>query len=82
MTKAIIYSDLFLPTFPYLELPLFNELKNLGIEVIFVLQNGDYRLINDELKKVFGPVATILSDMKNSLRQIMNTDDLLIMRFV
>ena len=51
--SILIFSDLYLPTFPYLEIPLYNELKSRGIDVQYVLQDGDIRLTDPELYKTF-----------------------------
>jgi len=53
MKRVFIYSDLFLPTFPFLEFPLYHKLEELGLEVTYVLQDGDIRLTAPELYEEF-----------------------------
>lgn len=81
MGKVVIYSDLYLTTFPYLEIPLLEELKSLGASVLFVLQAGDYRLITPGLREIFVPITTVIQNPKKELIGLVNKDDVCIMRF-
>lgn len=81
MSKIVIFSDLFLTTFPFLELKLFNRCREMGIETLFVLQKNDYRLIDPELFKVFSKIATVVQNPKKDLLTVLNKEDLGIMRF-
>ena len=51
--KIVFFSDLYLPTFPFLELPMYREAEKRGIDVVYVLQNGDIRLTDKKLAKTF-----------------------------
>jgi hypothetical protein len=53
MNKVLMYSDMFLPTFPYLELQLYKYLVDKGVEVTYVLHERDVRLTTPELAKTF-----------------------------
>lgn len=72
---------MFLPTFPYLENPMYEYLVSKGIEVRYVLQEGDFRLTNPELKKVFNKLNLFVVKKPKHVVQMMNNDDLLLMRF-
>jgi hypothetical protein len=81
MSKIVIFSDMFLPTFPYLEIPLYEYLNNKDIEVVYALEKGDIRLTDPELSKCF--MATNLIEV-NKPKQVvshLNKGDLLISRF-
>ena len=79
--KIVIFSDLFMTTFPTLEIPLFHELIRLGTKTIFVLQEGDYRLVDKELSEIFASIATIVKNPKKDLPNMVEKDDLCVMRF-
>ena len=50
MSKVFLFSHIFHPTFPYVFMNLYHELKSkFGQDLTFVLQEGDYRLVNPEL---------------------------------
>jgi hypothetical protein len=80
MSKVIMFSDLFLPTFPFIDLPLYNELKNLEIKVDYILQENDIRLMLPELFPVYIPITTTIKKPKH-INALLNKDDLLVMRF-
>lgn len=80
MPRIVIFSDQFLPTFPALEIPLFKELKNRGLDVSYILQEGDIRLTVPELVKIYGPIATSVIKPKHLLN-LMAKDDILVSRF-
>jgi hypothetical protein len=78
--KVVLFSDLFLTTFPQLEIPLFRELCR-SVETKFVLQEGDYRLITPGLRELFAPIATVVRNPKKDLLGLVGKDDLCVMRF-
>jgi hypothetical protein len=80
MPKIVMYSDLWLPTFPYLDIPLYKELKSRGIDVRYVLQEGDIRLVDNILS--FYPDITQTIAKPKDVVGLLNKDDLLLMRFV
>jgi len=80
MSKIVIFSDLYLPTFPTLELPLYDCLKE-KIKTFFVLQEHDYRLVTPELAQIFSPISTIVKSPKKDLVDLVGKDDLCILRF-
>jgi len=81
--KIYIFSDMFLPTFPYLELPLYNYLVKQGVDVTYVLQDGDVRLNDDELFDTFSKLnLKTISSPKKIVQQVgANKGDLLLSRF-
>jgi len=80
MKQIFIFSDLYLPTFPFLEVPLYQNLKDRGLDVKYVLQAGDIRLTLPHLKKIYEPITTIVKKPKNILAE-MDKKDLLVCRF-
>jgi len=80
MPKVIMFSDLYLPTFPFLDIPLYNELKARGLDVRYVLEEGDIRLILPELSSTYLPITTIVKKAKH-VNDLLGKDDLLVMRF-
>lgn len=76
-----MFSDLFLPTFPYLEMQLYNEIKSRGIEVIYVLRNGDIRLTDKKLAKTFSNLNLRLIKTPSQILSLLSKGDLLLMRF-
>lgn len=80
MRKVFIFSDLYLPTFPFLELPLYNYLKESGVDVKYVLQEGDIRMVLPHLKSVYTPITTVVRKPKHILT-MMDKRDLLVCRF-
>lgn len=75
-----MFSDLFLPTFPYLDLPLYEELKLRGIEVVYVLQAGDVRLITPSLSPAYLPITATIKKPKH-IASLLTVDDLFVCRF-
>lgn len=80
MSKIIMFSDLYLPTFPFIDLPLYNELIARKIEVQYILQEGDIRLTLPELFSTYFPITTTIKKPKH-INDLLNKDDLLVMRF-
>lgn len=80
MNKVFVYSDMFLPTFPFLEIPLYECLKGMGIEINYTLQQGDVRLDIPSLKKIYKPITHSVKNPKQIAGE-MNRGDLLICRF-
>lgn len=80
MNKIVMFSDLYLPTFPFIDLPLYNELTSHKIDVKYVLQEGDIRLTLPELSSVYLPITTTVKKTKH-INDLLNKDDLLVMRF-
>lgn len=72
---------MFLPTFPYLEVDLFTELQNRGLEVIYVLREGDYRLVNGELSNIFANMPTMTIKHKPDILSIMEKGDLFVLGY-
>ncbi len=82
MSKVFIFSDMFLPTFPYLEMPLYKELNARKIPTAYVLQDGDIRLTDNELVKTFGKLDhLIMVKRPKALLGFMDKGDLLVSRF-
>jgi UDP-N-acetylglucosamine 2-epimerase len=75
------FSDMFLPTFPYLEVPLYNEFKRRGHDVLYVLQNNDIRLTDPVLSKTFSSLNIKTIRSPKQIVQLVSTDDILVMRF-
>jgi hypothetical protein len=76
-----MFDDQFLPTFPYLQLPLYNHLQKMGTEVIYVLQEGDIRLTDRKLVKVFGRLNIRTVKKLKQIKSCFSRGDLLVMRF-
>lgn len=74
-----MFSDLYLPTFPFLDLHLYAELKK-HVEVLYILQEGDIRLVLPELAAVYKPIATTIRKVKH-INELLKPEDLLVMRF-
>lgn len=74
---------MFLPTFPFLELPLYYELEALGAKVTYVLQNGDVRLTNSNLAQEFRQLnlQTVAKPEHITSTKIGKKDDIILMRF-
>jgi hypothetical protein len=81
MSKIVMFSDVYLPTFPYLELPLYYELKSKRLDVVYVLQNGDVRLTTPELSKHFCSLNLKTINHPGDIKRIVEHNDLLLMRF-
>ena len=81
MNKIYIYSDLYLPTFPYLELPLYNYLEEQGINVQYVLHKNDIRLTTKELSDRFTNLNLMTISKNKDIVKCMNTSDMLVSRF-
>lgn len=86
MAKIIMFSDIYLPTFPYLDIPLYRELCSSGVDVSYVLQEGDIRLKECEhfhysdIAQVYGKIVHVIKKPKE-LVKLMNKGDLLLIRF-
>lgn len=76
----MLFSDLYLPTFPFIDLPLYNELKSRGLNVQYILQEGDIRLTLPQLSSIYLPITTTIKKPKQ-INDLINKDDLLVMRF-
>ena len=81
MPKIVLFSDIYLPTFPYLEMPMYNETKSRGIDIVYVLQDGDIRLTDSDLAKTFSNLNLKTIKKASQINSIINKDDLLLMRF-
>jgi hypothetical protein len=81
MPKIVMFSDLFLPTFPYLEIPMYNYLKDKGIDVVYALQEGDIRLTDEKLYETFGKLNLLVLKKPKHLVSTMKEGDVLLMRF-
>src|SRR5574337_72642 len=80
MPKVIMFSDLYLPTFPFIDLPLYHELKSQNIDTQYILQEGDIRLILPKLSSIYLPITSTIKKPKQ-ISDLLNKDDLLVMRF-
>jgi len=81
MTKVVMFSDQFLPTFPYLDVPLYNEVVSRGIQVVYVLQNGDYRLVDPSLSVVYNTLNLATIKKTKDILAYVDKNDLLVTRF-
>lgn len=72
---------MYLPTFPFLEIPLYNEIKSRGIEVEYILQEGDIRLTDPILFSEFSKLNLVSLKNPKDIVKRMGPDDLLLMRF-
>jgi len=82
MPKIIIFSDQYLPTQPYLEIPLYNELKHRDIQVLYVLQKNDIRLTDQKLYSEFKKLNIATIKGSKDVVSLLNKGDLFISRFV
>lgn len=75
-----MFSDQWLPTFPYLDIPLYKEIKNRKLSVTYVLQEGDHRLVEPSLSAYHTfNIATVRKP--TDVAALVGTDDLLVTRF-
>jgi len=81
MPKVVIFGDMFHTTFPYLEMPLYNELVGRGVDVTYVLQENDIRLTDPVLSKTYNALNLKTIKKPNQLRAVMEPDDVLLMRW-
>lgn len=81
MKKIVIFSDMYLPTFPYLEIPMYEYIRESGTDVVYVLQEGDIRLTDPDLSSVFGNINLKTISSPKKLPSVMENGDLLLMRF-
>lgn len=81
MNKVYMYSDMFLPTFPYLELPLYHYLQGQGVDVHYVLHKNDVRLTTPELAKTFEKLNLIPISSASRVVKIMDKKGMLVSRF-
>ena len=81
MPKVVIFGDMFHTTFPYLEMPLYNELVRRGIDVTYVLQKNDIRLTDPELSKTYSALNLKTIKKPKHLYTIMAPGDILLMRW-
>lgn len=80
MSKVVMFSDQYLPTFPELEVPLYKEIDRItNGQVVYLLQAGDVRVGQGSFGD--GTVRVeIVSGSKGVLTKL-NRGDLLLMRF-
>lgn len=81
MSKVIIFSDMYTPTFPFLEVPLYHELEKRGINVTYVLYDGDPRINEDDLRSVYEKLNLVVIKKNKQILDIIEKNDLLVMRF-
>ncbi|KKM14991.1 hypothetical protein LCGC14_1700560 [marine sediment metagenome] len=81
MRSVIIFSDMFLPTFPYLEIPMYKYLEKQGVSVVYALQEGDIRLTDRELSKTFASLNLVVLRKPKTLPSHLEKGDLLLSRF-
>lgn len=82
MSRIIMFSDLHLPTFPFLEIPLYKELVSKKIDVQYVLREGDIRLTDSNLSGVFAELNPKTIKKPTDILSLLRPQDLLLMRFV
>ena len=82
MNRIVMFSDLFLPTFPYLEIPMYEYLLGQGVDVRYVLHEKDIRLTDPILSKTFSKLKSIqtIKNPKN-FHRFMLKGDLFLSRF-
>lgn len=81
MPKIVMFSDMFLPTFPYLEIPMYRYLEKKGVKVVYALQDGDVRLTDPELSEVFNSLNLITVSKPKKIVSHLKKEDLLLLRF-
>lgn len=83
MKRVFMFSDLYLPTFPYLEFPLYHELERLGLDITYVLQDGDIRLTDPKLYSEFSKLnlKTISHPKYVADDKLSKKGDIVLMRF-
>ena len=81
MAKVFIFSDLYLCTFPFVELPLYHELKNRSIYVKYVLQKNDIRMSIAGVSDEYNKLDLIVINKINDVLKISSKGDLFILRF-
>jgi hypothetical protein len=81
MNKAFIFSDLYLCTFPFVEFPLYYELKNKNIDVKYVLQKNDIRTSITNVWSKYEKLDLIIVDKVKDVIKISSEGDLFIIRF-
>jgi len=81
MPKVVMFSDQFLPTFPYLDLPLFNDIKSRGIDIVYILQDGDHRLVEPSLSATYKALNPTVVRKTSEVLSYISKDDLLVERF-
>jgi hypothetical protein len=81
MSKIFIFSDLYLCTFPFVEFPLYHELKNRNLDVRYVLQKNDIRLSIEDVAKKYNELNLITIDKLKDVLEISSKGDLFVLRF-
>lgn len=81
MSNVFMFSDQWLPTHPYLDLQLYNEIKNRNINVSYVLQDGDHRLVDETLSPIYSKLNIITIRKQSQLTSLVGANDLLLTRF-
>jgi len=81
MNKIYIYSDLYLPTFPFLEIPLYNYLVEQGVDVTYILHEKDVRLTTPELSDAFTKLNLLTISGSSKVARVMGKKDILLSRF-
>lgn len=79
--KIAIFSDVYLPTFPFLELPLYHELKARGYDISYVLLKDDIRLTTPYLFAEFSKLNLKTIGGSGGITSIVGKGDLFISRF-
>ncbi len=81
MPKIFMYSDLYLPTFPELDLPLYHELVKRGMPVEYVLDANDIRLKLPTTASSYQNLNLKTITSTKQVNGMMGPKDLLVMRF-
>ena len=81
MLKIIIYSDMFYTTHPYLDIPLYNYIKNKGINVAYALHEKDIRLTNKDLYTIYSKINLLTVKKPKHLGSLFTSGDVLVMRW-
>lgn len=81
MNDIYMFSDLFLPTFPYLEMQLYNYLVDQGASVTYVMHERDVRLSMPEVSDAFNKLNLKTISSPKQLSKIMPKNAMMVSRF-
>lgn len=81
MSKVIMFSDQWLPTFPYLDIPLYKEIKARKIPVVYALKEGDYRLVDPALASFYSTLNIAIIKKPSDILNLIGKEELLVTRF-
>jgi hypothetical protein len=81
VAKVFIFSDFYVCTFPFIEFPLYNELKSRGVDIKYVLQKNDIRMSIANVAKEYSKLDLVVVDKIKNLLSISSDGDLFVLRF-